>query len=195
MTDDAIIKSFNCFVNIADETFFPSSKVDILLFLLNLKPAFRTCIKTDKAYDLFLGWCDSNQFFFRIDHENFCYAAKEKSIVDDLYKIDHSIYAHEIEMGRQLGYPECCCLKIAKMGEIAIDHYESWLSNQDFKGEFRLINPYKYRQGIAFISHVPCSTDCLPSLKIAKSMAQFIDKHASKPFFKSWINEIQRILW
>jgi hypothetical protein len=169
-----------------------SAHIDILLFLLGLKTCMRTCMNNAFTHiQLLQSWSMQFSLYFDIDH--FVYLAKDKQLLLEVKRTDHSLNPHEIELGALFGYPLCCCEKIAQVGEENIDTFEEQLIQQSFVGEFQLINPSGYRQGKAFISHVPCTTSCQNSLKQAKILAGFILDHKEESILKPWVKELEKM--
>lgn len=155
--------------------FPPSANVDFLLFSVGIKPVVRIFLNQE---NLELGkiqsWCKNQELFHFIDKEGCFFLSRSKKKLEIVLQLDHSPMGHELELGRHLGYPLCCCEQIARVGEKNIDAYEASLQKEKFQGEFYLIDPHTYKQGCAFISHVPCSYICKPSLLIAQYVVRFI---------------------
>lgn len=175
-----------------EKYFLPSVQVDFLLFLINLKPSLRTKLRS-KILDqsLMQSWCEKHGFSYLVV-DDFFYLGRQYNLVFKAAELDLSNRPHERELGAIFGYPECCCKKIAKIGEMHIDEYENELLKGVFNEEFHLINTSKYRQGYAFISHVPCTSDCQASLKIAKELASFLESHNHIPLFKKWTQKVHK---
>ena len=169
-----------------------SANVDIFLFLLKLKPFLRTRFKSalPNLLDNLRQWSLNHGFSFAYDGFNSIYMAWDKKVLEQIITLDQSFDPHEIPLGLLLGYPHCCCEKIAQLGESGIDDFEAWLSHQEFEGAFKLINPSKYVIGNAFISHVPCSTTCVESLHIAHHFANFLQSHKIETCVQPWITEL-----
>ena len=166
-----------------------SSKVDLLLFLLSLKPAFRTFVASGNM-TLIKSWCDKHEFSFESDH-SFVYISSDHALNRRIKSLDAAEVPHAVELGVLLGYPKCCCNKIASIGEGKIDAYADWLNNQSFSDPYRIINTSMYSQGIALISHVPCSVVCKPSLLIAKKVLTYLRKERKKTIFSKWHADIE----
>jgi len=166
-------------------SFFPkSANVDMLLFSLGEKPCMRTKIevKGDVVFLLEL-WCQRYKNHFRIDHEQYIYIARDLKLLDAVMSLDHSPQEHAAKLGILLGYPECCCRMIDSLGEGGIDRFEETYKFQEFTAPFHIINPVRYREGFAFISHVPCSTSCAASYKIALRVKNLIKQNQELPPF------------
>lgn len=166
-----------------------SADVDMLLFLLKLKPSLRTLpLQSSSIQALLKEFCAPYRFSFSIDQEGYCFISRTIKVLEQLIALDHSPVSHEIELGMALGYPQCCCEKIQEVGEACIDTYESSLKMESFEGAFSLIDPCGYQNGSAFISHVPCCATCRPSLKIAQQCSHFLAGNASSGAFAQWNN-------
>lgn len=168
-----------------------SANVDMILFLLNLKKCMRTRIRQESIdMEPLIAWSTQFNLSIKLMKTGFLYIASDKKLMDELIEIDLSLESHEKSLGILLGYPNCCCDKISQVGENGIDDFEVWLVTQLFKTPFQLINPLKYRQGKAFISHVPCSTICIESLKIAQNVAQFVFTNREEKVLQPWLEEL-----
>ena len=126
-------------------------------------------------------------------YNDFFYLSRSLDTVLKASELDHSPIPHENNFGFLMGYPHCCCKKIASLGEYNIDAYESKLIQEPFREEFVLINPSKYRLGSSFIAHVPCSTQCTSSLEIAKKLANFLYANRGFSILDHWIRELDLI--
>lgn len=170
-----------------------SANIDIILMILGLKPAIRSKIKQPDNFKFIKDWCDEWSFSSYMDKDSYIYVARNASLVKQLIELDHLAQKREDKLGMLLGYPSCCCKKIAKIGEEHIDNYEQNLCQKNFKAFFRLINPQKYRKGTAFISHVPCSTTCFASLFIAQQLGLFVLKNQKHPVLYGWVEELETV--
>lgn len=172
----------------------PSFKIDLCQLLSGIKSCARSQI-LDKAHFHTLinaieiiGWHMS----YDQDHQdNFFFIAKDVTILKNLIFIDKSISSHEKELGALLGYPECCYNYISKHGENMIDKLDDKFSKQALMGEFALIDISHYREGICLLSHVPCSPQCVRSLKIAKNVKDFIVTHSYIHGFSDWCSKLK----
>lgn len=190
-----VLLQYQTFNKELGQFFQPSSHTDILLFLLGLKPAVRTKIlQPNQAISNLEKWIRQWKFFIKIDNEGYIYLSNNDALTDQLFYVDNHEKGHEESLGALLGYPSCCCKKIMTVGECNIDHYEKELTKNKFYGKFQLINPSSYRKGVAFISHVPCSTTCFQSLEIAIKFAKFLWSKKLNPLFKPWRRELDNIM-
>ena len=159
----------------------PSALVDFVLFLACRKPAIRLLIDTEAGIESLKIWCLKSGFDFAADMDGFACVTVEAEFAGHILEIDRSLGAHEIELGRLLGYPNCCTERVASLGESKIDEYAAEVSVWSFEGRYFRINPKDYRSGRALISHLPCSPTCDASLVIAESMREFVLAHTSEP--------------
>lgn len=168
------------------DTFIPlSARVDLLLFILGIKSCLRTKLKTSFKCGL-----DFPHFAHPC---GYFYVANSEKLLKKILRIDHSLSSHEKDFGILLGYPKCCCEKIAEVGEMEIDAYEEALLKQTFLPPFQLINTAKYKIGKAFISHIPCSTTCQNSLEQALRVKSFVLENKNEKALKPWLEEIREI--
>lgn len=146
-----------------------SAKVDFSLFLLNLKPTVRFLTESGfSPKDLQLVM---NSYHFDFVNEAI-YIAKNENDLSALVISDNRCVPHEQELGSLLGYPPCCCKKIELVGESFIDMYaEQFIKTVEKRS---LLDISCYKKGISLVSHIPCSPDCEPSLKIARLLLNFI---------------------
>lgn len=170
-----------------------SVNVDVMLLLLGLKPCLRTKMHSSEGLQLIKSWCHQFKAFFHVDHECFIYISFNKNLMKKVIEVDQCIQKHEETLGKLLGYPECCSKKIASIGEDNIDEFEQTFSQKKFQASYHLINPKNYPKGKAFISHVPCSTSCINSLKIAQKFYLFLKNHETNKLFEGWIKEVRNI--
>lgn len=166
----------------------PSALVDFVLFFANAKPAVRLQINSDSSFESLDTWCSQAGFELAIDKSNFLCIAKSKNYAEYVLQLDQLEEPHEIELGIALGYPECCCQKIAVLGESNIDNYSLEISKWMFKDEYSYINPNEYISGVSLISHLPCAPDCFKSLKIALQTRKFILENSNELFLNDLVN-------
>ncbi|WP_228546968.1 hypothetical protein [Candidatus Neptunochlamydia vexilliferae] len=178
---------------IIDEFFPLSAKVDFLLFFYGYKPCVRTRLISDLNIKKLEDWCHTFQIQYFLDKEDFIYFSFNEVLLSLAVKLDNSVEKHEQAFGELLGYPHCCCKKIAEVGEHEIDAYEQKLLAQGFDGLFQLISPEKYIDGVAFISHVPCSTSCKNSLDLAEQVVEKLTLGKHFPELQQWRTALERI--
>jgi hypothetical protein len=164
-----------------------SDYIDFLLFLAKLKPALRVKIPDKATREKLHIWSINNHFSFLDSENHYVYIAPDQISVNRLKITDDSFEPHEYKLGRLLGYPECCCKKIASVGEQNIDEWEdTFIKLSSFEGEFELINPTGYTEGYSLISHIPCSSNCVHSLHIAKKALNIITHYKWNKHFDRW---------
>jgi hypothetical protein len=164
-----------------------SNYIDFLLFLAKLKPTLRIKVSDKSTKHKLNTWCISNCFSFLSNEKNYICISNDPITADMLQKTDDSYVPHEYELGRMLGYPACCCKRIAGIGEKNIDEWEEkFIKNSKFEGEFELINPKGYKKGYSLISHIPCSPVCKHSLNIAKKALSIITYYKNRIYFDKW---------
>jgi len=159
----------------------PSALVDFVLFLACEKPAVRLTVDNEDGLEALRKWCGRWGFDCAVDEEGFACVSSELGTASRILEIDRRADAHEIELGRALGYPACCCGRVAEVGESEIDSYAAAVARWSFEGAYRRINPIGYMSGRAFISHIPCSPACDASLAIADRAYRFVIEHAGEP--------------
>lgn len=159
----------------------PSALVDFVLLLVCGKPAIRLVIDTEIGLESLKIWCLKSDFDFAADNDSFACIAVEAGFASHVLEIDQNSESHETELGRALGYPLCCCERVAFVGESKIDEYAAEVARWSFDGRYHRINPSGYRSGRALISHLPCSPFCDASLAIADRMHKFVMAYASEP--------------
>ena len=168
----------------------PSFQVDLCLFLAGRKPAIRTRVKYQKKIQPFLnnildfGWHPVH------DKSGFLVISKDKDLSQTIIQVDQSPPPHAIQLGCLLGYPECCSKFIEYIGEDGIDKVAEGYKRTDFKGLFSFIDISSYLDGIALISHVPCSTKCQSSLNIALSVYSFVKENSLVKGYDCWARSI-----
>lgn len=169
----------------------PSALVDCILFFSYCKPAVRLLVKGDNEQYLIkalLRWCHERELDFAFDSEGFVCIASNEGASEHILGIDRRSESHEIDLGLALGYPLCCCERVAAIGESGIDAYAIEVALWTFAGSYQRINPCGYRQGLSLISHLPCSPTCEASLEIANQSQIFLMANKSEPIFSRLIN-------
>lgn len=162
----------------------PSALIDFIQLLACGKPAVRLLVGGEaerrlvKALSL---WCRERGLDFASDGEGFVCISSGGGEAGRILELDRRAEAHEVELGLALGYPRCCCERVAAVGESNIDAYAAEVAAWPFTGAYRRINPSGYRQGLALICHLPCSPTCDASLSIADGAAGFLLAHTTEP--------------
>jgi hypothetical protein len=159
----------------------PSALVDFVLFFACEKPAVRLIVDSEAGLEALEGWSSRWGFDFASEGEGFASVGFEPGTASRVLEIDRSAEAHEIELGRALGYPACCCERVSAVGESEIDSHAIVVAGWSFEGPYQRINPASYRSGRALVSHLPCSSTCDASLSIANRAHLFVVEHAREP--------------
>ena len=188
-----VLEAYKSFVSSLHPLMPISANVDIIQFLFGLKPCVRTRIQ-DFQQDIlpFKRWCHKNNFYWHIDLEGFVYISMSQKLIQQTVQADHSSQKHEESLGKLLGYPECCCKKIAELGEENIDLFEEKLCQGKFSIPYKITNPKNYKYGRAFISHVPCSSSCFNSLLLALKLSALLSDYSYYHPFRVWLDEIEK---
>lgn len=165
----------------------PSDYVDMLLFLSHNKPTVRLGLNSEAAYQSMADWCTMHHFNYCISQANYMYISTSHYLANLTRIIDDATFPHEFILGILLGYPSCCARKASLVGEINLDQWEQeQYSLFDAQASLQLINPTKYLSGASLIAHIPCSTNCKKSLRIAKKTLSVISQNKASPYFNRW---------
>lgn len=141
-----------------------SATVDVVTFVAVPRPAMRTVLTThggDVDFDWTAGlpgWCSASR-------DGFLVIARSPEALHVVMSLDESPYPHCQELGRALGYPECCSLAADREGEANLDSFEASMTPALGGG---LLDLQGYRAGRAWVSHIPCSPSCYASLGQAR---------------------------
>ena len=169
------------------QTLKSSDYVDLLLLLVGEKNAVRLGANTFDVYEEMCNWCKQTSYRYIISKSGLMYISRYLWLARIVSIVDNSLLPHEFLLGRLLGYPACCSKKIASLGEQSIDQWESELVEYGhFNGDYSLIDPSGYIEGTSLISHIPCSCNCVKSLKIAKSALRVIKEYSDNESFYRW---------
>ena len=168
-----------------------TAKVDFCQFLGGIKPAIRTHIQNPKYLNILTSLFQSFGWYSAYDAEGYIVTSTKERLSNRILEVDRDPFPHEVHLGTLLGYPKCCCEHIAKCGENKIDQKAQAFKRENLKEEFKLIDISLYDRGIALISHVPCSCQCVFSLQMAKLLKVFILSSDNKGNFLSWRKDIR----
>ena len=152
----------------------PSAFVDALHLAAGTKRVFRTRLLADAPADSALGWSRAAGLAGFADAQRYFFAGLTHQDVECAATLDAAVTPHEIGFGALLGYPECCCRAVAAVGEENIDAHAAAVGRWAFAGRHRLIDPGKYRGGLALVSHLPCSPACDQSLELAERVLRYL---------------------
>ena len=154
-----------------------SDYVDMLLLINGDKPCARLGQNNHEVYEKINCWCKKNKYYGFVSNANLFYVSKFRVLAKITQLMDDSSFNHTFILGLLLGYPVCCCKKIADVKEENIDTFEEQFINSGiFEKPYDIISPEGYRQGTSLISHIPCSCTCRKSLKIAAHSLQIVNK-------------------
>ncbi|SER23415.1 hypothetical protein [Sphingobium sp. YR768] len=143
----------------------PSAATDVTLVLRGHKPAARVSVGS-RGGDL-RRWARRYGLFTSIDADGFAAISRNPATARRVIDLDRRPGRHTLALGTMLGYPPCCSRAAARVGDEGIDRRHAAMATRRFHGRFRAINPSGYADGSSRISHVPCSTRCQPSLRMA----------------------------
>ena len=146
----------------------PSARTDILHLAAKMRPAIRTELAVPVSHDIVRVWMRRLGWYTAIDRDDFLVVSRSSRLARMILAIDRDDSPHTFRLGRALGYPICCCRAAANLGEQNLDSWALALSRRRFIGRFKLIDPTRYSEGHALISHIPCSPFCQASLQMAE---------------------------
>jgi hypothetical protein len=165
----------------------PSSfRVDLLQLLSGSRPAVRSHV-AEPALEKLRMWCTASGLDFAAEGP-WVSVSTLVGRAAQVLEVDASPAPHEVDLGLLLGYPRCCCDQAALVGESNIDDYARSVAAWPLNDEYALLDISRYDEGVAIISHVPCSPDCEPSRILAQKSVAWLDGQAcaSEPFL-SWL--------
>lgn len=160
---------------------YPSAVVDFMLLFAGLKPAVRVQLREPNSAEALALWCRQSELDYACDAEGFACISAQPVVAWQVLQLDRSLGAHEEELGRRLGYPLCCSQHVAQIGESQIEAYARRVAQWSFTGRYTRINPAGYVNGLALVSHLPCSVDCELSLSIAEQARLFVRTNNREP--------------
>lgn len=164
-----------------------SAFVDFLHLVACGKPAVRVKLHNTDNLAMIKEWCREWHFYLVADADNYISIAHDISLAQLILLVDRSPEPHERILGKLLGYPDCCCESVERIGEVNIDLFASKIISWQFDGCFALINPSRYIDGCSLICHLPCSTQCQASLELAYRALSFIKKYSGEPILNRWV--------
>jgi hypothetical protein len=161
---------------------FPlSTRVDLLRLFARATSVVRLRPVEDSGPSDVKAWAAEAGLAVQVDRHGYVAIGRTQDRARRLLRVDASVDPHEEELGRLLDYPDCCVKAIAAIGEGAIDRRAAELSTQTHRGRFRLIEIAGYRDGLALVSHVPCSSACEPTLELAERALTALDELRELP--------------
>jgi hypothetical protein len=147
-----------------------SAQVDLAQLCCSIRPVIRSQVAGKPSYAEVRRWARRAGLYVAMDDGGFFSMSREPSAARRALRIDAGPGRHTIALGRALGYPLCCCVAAGRRQEEGLDAWANEMSSRRFAGKFRLIRPAGYLTGQSYISHVPCSPCCLPSLRMAQAL-------------------------
>ena len=154
-----------------------SAGVDLAQLTAKIRPVIRTKLSYPVPRYIVERWALRHGWFVDFDTDNFLAISGSPDLSRWILSIDREIVEHTYRLGLALGYPSCCCRSAARVGESNLDAWAQVLCRQQFIGRFKAIDPSRYHEGHALISHIPCSTRCQASLKMALMLAKVLKYH------------------
>ena len=147
-----------------------SASVDLRQVIAGIRPVARTQLQHTIAITSMKRWFYNRQLHVAFDREGFVVLSRYSNLLARLLELDRRESSHTFALGRALGYPYCCCRAAADVGESHLDAWAASMDRSEFLGAFRHIDPSLYVTGRGFISHIPCTARCRPSLLMAQSV-------------------------
>ena len=149
---------------------FPWSQVQLSVAVdLLALAAGRPAIRLEAAASVPLeAWASERELALARD-ESFAVVARSPVLAATVLQVDRSAEPHMIELGVLLGYPRCCALYANEYGEHRIDELAATIAGRRPSREQRLLDISRYSDGLALVSHVPCSPQCAASLMQARA--------------------------
>lgn len=144
-----------------------SAAVDLAQLRAGVRPVMRSQFADRPDLAEVRQWVRRQGWYLAVDSHGFFAIGADAAAVRRTLRIDARPGRHMVALGRQLGYPLCCCLAAAPRLEEGLDAWAMSVSRRPFVGMFKLIRPAGYGAGKALISHVPCSARCRASLAMA----------------------------
>ena len=146
-----------------------SAEVDLNQLWWSIRPAMRSQVAGQLDRGEVRRWARRSGFFAVIDRDGFFSISRSASCARRTLRIDAQPGRHLMALGQALGYPVCCCLAARRRSEEGLDAWGEVISSRRFAGLFRLIHPGGYVAGRSNISHIPCSSRCAASLRMARA--------------------------
>ena len=137
----------------------PSVAVDLLALA-----AGRAAVRFELLASAPLEAWASERHLAVVRDESFAVVARSSDLAAAVLQVDRSAEPHLIELGVLLGYPQCCARHANELGEHRLDELAALAAGRRLSGDQQLIDISRYSDGLALVSHVPCSPQCAPSL-------------------------------
>lgn len=168
----------------------PSAVVDLLRLSAGCTTAIRTQLSDERRGLEVARWAMSHGLEHAADADGYLAIARGAGRAVHVLEVDARAYPHEEALGALLGYPCCCRAAVAAFGEAAIDAREGDVARWSFQGRFWMLDTSRYRNGVALLSHLPCTAECLPSLDQAQTVLAHIPALGDAPqrrLLEQWI--------
>lgn len=175
------------------ENLAPSAFVDFAHLVGCAKPAVRLQFFDSFGVSRLASWCGDFSFTLVVDNEGFGVIARSAILAATVLEVDRSLDAHEVELGRLLGYPSCCCRAAAVRGESRLDDLADEASRWPYPGAYRRIDPSGYCEGTSLICHVPCRPTCIASLRLACRALSLVARYPQHPKLRRWSSWISAV--
>ena len=147
-----------------------SAEVDLEQLLCAIRPVMRSQVAGPLDRGEVRRWARRSGLFAVVDRDGYFSMSRSSSSARRALRIDARPGRHLMALGRALGYPVCCCLAARRRSEEGLDAWAEVISRRRFAGLFRLIDPGGYGAGRSSISHIPCSSQCAASLRMARAL-------------------------
>jgi hypothetical protein len=148
--------------------------------MAGVRPVARTEMRLRIQGERVTRWARSLRCFATVDHDGFLAISRRAGLARRLLILDRTPGNHTAMLGIQLGYPTCCCRAAARIGEEGIDRWAAAYRDRRFIGRYRQIDPRHYAAGFGLISHVPCTTTCWKSLRLATDLRKASDRNVRR---------------
>lgn len=147
-----------------------SADVDLAQLRGSVRPVMRSQLVDRADRHEVRRWARRQGLFAAVDKDGFFSIAPIAGSARRVLRIDARAGRHTIALGLALGYPACCCMAAGRRNDEGLDDWGQAIASRRFVGLFRLIDPSGYSEGRTRISHVPCSTRCAASLRMARAL-------------------------
>jgi hypothetical protein len=151
-----------------------SARVDLAQLGAKIRPVVRTELAVSTNHAIVRAWARRHGWFAVVDADGFLVISPSPARVRRVMTLDRSPGDHLRVVGAALGYPSCCCRAASRAGEARLDAWADKVAGRRRIGAFGVLNPSGYRDGLALLSHIPCSSACRPSLHLAIALARHL---------------------
>lgn len=148
----------------------PSFRIDLRCLLSGVRPTVRTTATGARDQAEVFAWARRMGLHAVLDSAGFVTLSRSASRARRAMDVDWSPGHHTAALGLLLGYPACCARTAARVGDAGLDAWKT-PERRRYVGRFAAIDVGGYGRGHGFLSHVPCSPRCVPSLRQAEAAA------------------------